>query len=449
MIDSLGERLALANPVPATALGEIRAESAAALVNDITGGRPGAPRLRGRRLAIALLVALAVGAPVAFAAARSHLLDFAIGDPAPAKARAQLDRMLEPAYGPKEGPPQWRTRKDIVPGSERLVGQMTTSTGAVARMYAVKLRGGGACWFATGLPFNGGGCGGRALSRTSTIGGSIGMMFAHMGKREPGTFGQGVTLSGPVGARAAVSLRVDYKDGASDSVPVKNGWFMYEVPLPHTHWGHEPIRIEALDRSGHVIAATNDPFQLHPAKLPKLEQALEPHTLLAREPLGWHGAAVELLFAKGTNGDEFIQARNTAFLHWTERWLCDAAVGRDSAITIQHPATTPDPVYVAWGRYAKLGPPGGYVYAYGWAGPAVASVEIRYQDSTVQRLPLERRFFLYVVPTSHWAPGARPSYVVGRAASGRVVYRRFLYPLARCAYPVRDPRCSQTVVQSG
>jgi len=67
----------------------------------------------------------------------------------------------------------------------------------------------------------------------------------------------------------------------------------------------------------------------------------------------------------------------------------------------------------------------------------------------VQRLPLERRFFLYVVPTSHRAPRARPSYVVGRAASGRVVYRRFLYPLARCAYPVRDPRCSQTVVQSG
>jgi hypothetical protein len=79
----------------------------------------------------------------------------------------------------------------------------------------------------------------------------------------------------------------------------------------------------------------------------------------------------------------------------------------------------------------------------------VASVEIRYQDSTVQRLPLTRRFFLYVVPKNHWPIGKRPSYLIGRTPAGSVIYRRFLYPLARCAYPGPDPRCSQIIVHNG
>jgi hypothetical protein len=448
VIDSLDERLALANPVPVSLLGDLHSDFAHKLVGDITGRQIRPRRSPRRRLVVALLVALAVAAPVAFAAARSHLLDFAIGDPAPKRVRAQLDRMLEPAYGPKEGPKQWRTRKDIIPGSERLVAQMTTSTGAVARMYAVRLRGGGACWFATGRPFGGGGCGGRALSRASTIGGTRGMLFAGMGKRQPGTFGQGVTLFGPVGAHGAASIRVEYKDGEADSVPVRRGWFMYEVPLPHTHWGHEPTRIEARDASGHVLASAKDPFDLHGPKQPKLEQALEPHTLLAREPLGWHGASVELFFAKGSKGSECILVRNTGSRRSTT-WLCDPAVGRDSAITIQRPAVTPQPVYVAWGTFTKFGQSEGYAYAYGWAGSPVANVEIRYQDSTVQRLPLKRGFFVYVVPRSHWTLGRRPSYVIGRTAGGRVVYRRFLYPLGHCAYPGRDPKCSQTIMQDG
>ncbi|MDX6628497.1 MAG: hypothetical protein QOH00_743 [Gaiellales bacterium] len=449
MIDSMDERFALANPVPASLLGEIRVEVARKLIDEISARPSRVTRSRRRRLLVAMLVALAVGAPVAFAAARSHLFDFALGDPAPKKVRAQLDRMLEPAYGPKEGPPQWRTRKDIIRSSERLVGQMTTSIGAVARMYAVNLRGGGACWFATGLPFSGGGCGGRALHNKATIGGIIGMTFAHMGKREPGTFAQGVTLFGPVGARGAASIRIEYKDGESDSIPVRRGWVMYEVPLAHTHWGHEPTRIDVQDASGRVLASRNDPFALHQPKQPRPEQALKPHTLLARAPLGWHGAAVELLFAKGSKGSQCIQARNTAYLQWTERWLCDPAVGRDSAITSERPAVTPQPVYVAWGTFTKFGQPSGYVYAYGWAGPSVSSVEIRYQDSTVQRLPLTRRFFLYVVPKNRWSVGKRPSYLIGRTASGRVIYRRFLYPLARCAYPAPDARCSQIIVHNG
>ena len=127
---------------------------------------------------------------MAFAAEKkTHLLDFAFGSPAPKTVQNEFQHMLLPAYGPNEGPPNLRTRKDIIRDSERLVAQTKTSTGVVAHLYAVRLRGGGACWFAIGKPFGGGGCGGKAVGRKSTIGGSIGMLYAGMGKRQSGTFG--------------------------------------------------------------------------------------------------------------------------------------------------------------------------------------------------------------------------------------------------------------------
>ena len=448
MSDLLGERMRLANPVPLVALGAIRDETMPEFVAEITNTERRV-RTRKRRLVVALLVVLALGAPVALAAARSHLLDFAIGDPAPQKERIQLERMLPPAYGPKEGPPAWRTRNDIISGSERLVDQITTSTGDVARMYAVSLRGGGACWFATGAPFSVGGCGGASIHRTSAIGGTFGIMFAGLGKREQGTFGQGVTLAGPVGARGAVSIRVHYKDGTADTVTVVHGWLMYEVPLRHTQWGHEPTSVEALDAAGRVLARHDDPFELHPPAQPKPEQALKPHHLLARQSLGWHGASLELLLATGNTGNSCIQTRNTGNLFQTRRWLCDPAVGRDTALEQLHPTAARKPVYLEIRTFTDRGRPDGYVYASGWAGPPVTRVEIRYQDSTVQTLPLHRRFFLYVVPRSRFILGKRPSYLIGRTTSGRVVYRRFLYPQARCAYPGPDPRCTNIIVHNG
>ena len=254
-----------------------------------------------------------------------------------------------------------------------------------------------------------------------------------------------MTYFGPVGARGTTSLRMTFKDGKTASIRVHDGWFMYEVPLAQTFWGHEPVLVEALDVSGRVLAKLTDPLGLHPPKLPPLEQALKPHVLLAREPLGWKGASLELLMAKGNRGSQCIQARNTGNLFQTRRWLCDPAVGRDSAITIERPHLKPQPVYAEWHRYTRFGQQAGYVYAFGWAGSSVSTVEIRYQDSSVQRIPLHHRLFIYVVPRSHFAPGQRPSYLVGRDAGGRVVYRRFLYPRAHCSYPGADAACSQTV----
>ncbi len=449
MTDALDELLARANPVPPAMLGSLRDDAAERLIEAITGRRaPRSPRRR-RRVLIVALAALALVVPVALAASQTGLLDFALGGPAPTSARTFLDRMLPPRYAANEGPPQGLTRADIIKGTERLVDAVTTSTGANAEMYAVRLRGGGFCWFAYGLPFNGGGCGGQATGRRSVIGGSIGMGSAGMGKRQAGTFGQGVTLSGPVGAKGAVSLRITYRDGDHGSVPVRDGWVMYEVPLAHTFWKHEPTRIDVLDASGRVLAHRDDPFELHQPARPKIEQPLQSHTVLISRPLGWKGASIELLFARGSKGNECIQARNTARLHWTERWLCDPAVGRNAAITIERPTPPALPISFTWGRFTRFEQPTGYAYVWGWAGAPVTHVEVRFQDSSTVELPLTRHFFLYVVPSVHWTLGTRPSYLIGRDATGKVVYRRFLYPAAHCMYPGADAPCRTQIFQTG
>jgi hypothetical protein len=208
------------------------------------------------------------------------------------------------------------------------------------------------------------------------------------------------------------------------------------------------VKAEALDANRRAVASVNDPLGLHPLAQPRPERVLEPHALLDRQPLGWHGASLELWLAKGSKGNDCIQVRNTGNPQ-TRRWRCDPAVGRDSGAGMPPPSLKPQPVYYAVNEFTHLGQPGDYTYASGWAGPPVASVEIRFQDSTVERLTLHRGYFIYVVPESRWVPGKRPGYVIGRNSAGAVVYRRFLYPAARCVYPVRDERCSETIYHKG
>jgi hypothetical protein len=157
------------------------------------------------------------------------------------------------------------------------------------------------------------------------------------------------------------------------------------------------VKAEALDANRRAVASVNDPLGLHPLAQPRPERVLEPHALLDRQPLGWHGASLELWLAKGSKGNDCIQVRNTGNPQ-TRRWLCDPAVGRDSGAGMPPPSLKPQPVYYAVNEFTHLGQPGGYTYASGWAGPPVASVEIRFQDSTVERLTLHRGYFIYVVP---------------------------------------------------
>ncbi len=407
-------------------------------------GQRRARRFPRRRLALVLLAALAIAAPLAIAARTTHMLDFALGDPAPTPVVEFLDGMLPPDYAPNEGPPQrGPTQKDIIRGSEQVVAEMTTASGARARMYAVKVRTGGFCFAALGGPFNGGAClPAPAKWHYPVVAGA--MMW---GTGAPGTFAKTPVLYGRLTKTGAASLVVRYADQASDVIPTTRGWFLYEVPKVHQFWHHEPLRLDVLDASGRVIGTLKDPFGLHPPKRPKAEQPRPEHQVLARESLDWKDGSLVLQGARGDQGHRCVLFANT-LTHNTGGWMCGAAVAQTAPVS-EGQTTAPPPVYFELHQLVRGATPGGYVYARGWVGPPVASLEIRFQDSTVAPIPLYDRLFIYVVPSSHWALGKRPSYVIGRDSSGHAIFRRFLYPAAPCAYPLGEKSCAGRFITNG
>ncbi len=203
-------------------------------------------RRRGPRLVVvALLAVLVVAAPLALARG-THLLDFVFGSSPPKNVQTFFLNSLPRDLGPKQGPHPEASQKDLIRSSEKLVAQITTSSGAVARMYAADLRTGGKCFVALGGPFNGGSCRfGPPKARFPIIAGS-----GSWGNTPKGSFGDRVTYFGHADPPRAVSLIMHFKDGAGETIPLSHGWFMYEIPDKHERWGHEPTRVDVLDGTG-------------------------------------------------------------------------------------------------------------------------------------------------------------------------------------------------------
>jgi hypothetical protein len=91
-----------------------------------------------------------------------------------------------------------------------------------------------------------------------------------------------------------------------------------------------------------------------------------------------------------------------------------------------------------WQTLGRGGPafPKPYVYAVGWAAPGITRLELTYQDGTHTRIPLDGRFYLFLVPASNWASGARPKTLTGLTAAGRRAGAIDLQPdQVGCYYP--------------
>jgi hypothetical protein len=169
-------------------------------------------------------------------------------------------------------------------------------------------------------------------------------------------------------------------------------------------------------------------------------------TQLAFARLPNHGGSLAIWSARDARGQRcFRYTRNGAGKRYPW-WICSPQVGRTaSADTGAGFAAAP----VQWTLGAARRPdrPTGYGYAYavGWAGPSVQRLVLRFEDGTSARLTLAGRYYLYVIPRAHWAPGHRPSELDAIAADGSVVYRRSLDPGAHCVYPGPDPACATTI----
>jgi hypothetical protein len=64
----------------------------------------------------------------------------------------------------------------------------------------------------------------------------------------------------------------------------------------------------------------------------------------------------------------------------------------------------------------------------GFVGPAVRSLELRFEDGTRVGLPRNGRYFIYELPRRNWKTGHRPTVLVARDSEGTVIARKHVVP---------------------
>ncbi len=86
-------------------------------------------------------------------------------------------------------------------------------------------------------------------------------------------------VGGDILARNATTLRVEYEDRTTHTVPfiwvskpIDAGFFLYGIPMEHRTVGHRPHAVAALDTRGHVLARATfsyrRPTRVHPGQTP-------------------------------------------------------------------------------------------------------------------------------------------------------------------------------------
>jgi hypothetical protein len=399
-----------------------------------------------RALAFALVVVLMGGSLALGVGGR---VVHALSDgPVPADVKVELRQFVRPPY-PLDGAPP--LPKDYLPGaivkgSERRVLTIRTGPRQVAALYTARTSKGETCFASVGRPYGMTGCmtalqARRPFSVFAAQRGPYGTLTVR-GKtvRARGVVWQAI---GHVSDSAATRLRIIYADGSQHDLALVRGWFMYVIPTAHTRPGTAPTRLEVLSESGARIATRIDPFTLKVPTVHFTSPTPASIRLLASATLPNGGGTVRIWTGRDLAGNQcFRHLRNGK--SQTNPWDCRQAVGSYGIAANTRPGPlrqTP----VQWDMGLMNDPRHpvglGYAYAFGWVGPNVERLTVRFQGGAATDVPLHERYFLYDVPPAHWRSGHRPSILEARDAQGRLVYRQFLYPRQHCIYPGRDPLC--------
>jgi hypothetical protein len=399
------------------------------------------PRRRGhwfapRVLAFAILVVLAGGSlALAFG---GNVLDAFRSSPAPAPIERQFKQFVRPPLPLDGAPPHSAMNQGtIVKNSQQRVLGVPTSIGTVATLYVARTTNGSTCIDLVGKPIGFKGC-------TATMPGAFPIRAFqhswHYVDRPPRRQGREFVLLGTVAAASVTTVRVVYADGTHHDIPVTDRWYGYEVPQSEATKRLAPLRLEARTAAGAVVGTLRHPLgTLNVAQPIHFTAPTVSHVHeLARSPLPNDGGTVTIASGRDTTGQLcFRHLRNGK--SQTNIWDCSAAVG-----AYGYTANGAHiPIYWDMGlRNDPHHPTGyGYAYAWGWVPPGSTSLTVRFQGGGSHAIPLHQRFYLYVVPPSHWPAGTRPSILDARDAAGTVVSSRFLYPRQHCIYPGRDPLC--------
>jgi hypothetical protein len=437
------ELLERANPVRVDEIGAPDELATSALLSQAMRPRPARawrrPHVRWpARLVVVFAMVLGVGVPLAFGTDfGGWLVQVVRGTPIPPAVAKQFKLAQMQPIAPSKG---LRGQRGLLidSDSEHLVARIHTTTGHIASLYVARIVGGGWCAVSVGVPFGSMGCsrfGLNAFPYPTGFGGA-----GSFGPRKGTRIATALTSFGHATSPRAASIRVTYRDGTTGTIPLAHGWYLYDVPVAHVYRGHEPIRFDVLDAKGSVIGTEKDPLVLEIPFVPPTQPVSSSVKELARMQLDWRNADVVLSEGRDPKDRRCIKVLNTEDTVQTSHWNCGTSVGNRVTNERPRPHGAAALVELSVARRVWPGKPG-YVYLDGWAAAPIASLELRFQDSTVQPLPLHDRFFLFVVPSDHWLFGHRPSYLVGRDASGKVIYRSFLGPREPCTYPGPGNEC--------
>jgi hypothetical protein len=406
--------------------------------------------LASRALIVAAAVVLMSGS---LALAFGGRVLTALGDgPAPPHVKSEFQQMVRPPFPLDGAPPlpKGYLPGKIVRGSARRVLTIRTSRGKLASLYIARTTLGNVCYVSVGGPFGSGGCSSGAAHQ-----GPFSSFTTGFRRRAGDTahIGRVLTIVGHAASPAASVARIAYADGTHHDIDLVAGWFMFEVPGPHTTRAAAPVRIDVLSTSGARLGSLKDPFRLH-AQKPHFTRPLPSSIrLLASAELPNAGGTVKIWSGRDAQGHNCFRKLRNGRGQRFPAWDCTAMVGhygyplhaRTPKQIQAHPA-------VEWQMGLANDPRRsdfGYAYAYGWVSPSVSRLTIRFQDGNTTDIPLTDRYYLYVVPRANWPAGHRPSILEARNARGELVSRQFLYPRQHCIYPGHDPVCHNFAMGTG
>jgi hypothetical protein len=352
----------------------------------------GLPGLLGRRqvlvwVVLALLAALLAGSALAFG---GRLLDYFRGQPAPPPVRREFANLDPHSVIPYFDFPT------VMKGRIHGVLAFDTAAGRVA-LWAGPTRSGGACYVFRKL-------------RPKTISDRLPLAAGCMGSRVP----QGLALVAALQAQSfpgklafawgytaknVRTVEVHLADGEVKRTPVYERFFAVGAPATTSL-----VYAIASDKGGHKLGRC--------CPLPPIPAPSPPPP--ART--GSYHTVFDVIKVAHRFTFAVAPARRGG--------LCEdlSSPGRPHERSCLARPSRLQPL-----GFGEGGPPGPtWAFFVGRAGKGVASVELRYEDGTVDRLQLKQRFFLDVVVGLHTRRGHRPLVFIARDATGRILATRRL-----------------------
>lgn len=239
-------------------------------------------------------------------------------------------------------------------------------------------------------------------------------------------------LGGSLLAPDAARLIVDYEDGASDEIPftwvsppIDAGFYVYEVPAEHRAFGHRAAVLRAVDAKGDDVVRAAIP-------LPAPDELDVPQRLPDGTTVSLPRKAVT---AKARRVTELTTENGTRVTLWT----LPMTDGGTCYVYSRGSGCPPPGFEQTEPMAASLASGSNPVLLLAQVTPAVAYVELRYEDGSTERIAPTDGFVLTEVRPAHYLRGHRLALVVALDRQGKELQRQAFDTRATGTYPCEKP----------